>query len=615
MSRFYSHLKQINAWRRHTRSRLKWGLRQQVASLRRKLLDRHITFIGITGSAGKTTTVDLAAAALSAQGLCQKTKTFNSELAIIRAILDTGRRHRYCVAELAASGPGTLDIPIRVFRPEIAVITVIGRDHISAYADIEGIAAEKGKVVSALPADGTAVLNIDDPLVRAIGERCGRKVIWFGEAEGSTLRLVEARSRWPEPLSLSVAYEGTVYEVPTHLHGRHMALSVIAALGTALAAGVPLDAAIRAIASVLPSEGRMEAVDGGGGVTFIRDDWKSPGWSFTIPLEFLREAQATRKVAVIGTVSDTTGDSSKNYKRFCRQVREVADLVVFVGPHAHRAVRARQKEDDASIHGFSSIRQAVAFLDQQLREGDLVLLKGSNRADHLCRILLNRKQPVRCWRERCEKVIFCNACHQLLTPSGDTGFDPSTALLQGKPVTVLVGLGNPGEAFRNTAHNVGYRVLDALVLASGGSWADEPEGLVSRLDVAGETVMLLKPGAFINQSGPLVKRFLERVGGLPKSCTLIHDDADLALGEVRLKRDGGDAGHKGVRSVISALETVTFPRVRLGVRLSGDKRKTEQFVVAEFSAAEEAVCALMIETAAAQIHASLKRQSDGTADA
>jgi peptidyl-tRNA hydrolase len=80
-------------------------------------------------------------------------------------------------------------------------------------------------------------------------------------------------------------------------------------------------------------------------------------------------------------------------------------------------------------------------------------------------------------------------------------------------------------------------------------------------------------------------------------------------------RDGGDAGHKGVRSVISALETVTFPRVRLGVRLSGDKRKTEQFVVAEFSAAEEAVCALMIETAAAQIHASLKRQADGTADA
>src|SRR3990172_7377434 len=165
---------------------------------RRRLTD--VTFIGITGSAGKTTTKDLSATILSVFGPC--TSTFMSEnehVYIAQTILSATRRHQFCVVEVSGNRPNYLNLPIRLLKPDIAVLTVIARDHFQAFKSIEAIAAEKGKLVAALPPDGTAVLNFDDPLVRSIGERCNRRVIWVGKGEGATLRLREARSQWPGP--------------------------------------------------------------------------------------------------------------------------------------------------------------------------------------------------------------------------------------------------------------------------------------------------------------------------------------------------------------------------------------------------------------------------------
>ncbi len=392
------------------------------AILHRRRID-HVTFIGITGSAGKTTTKDLTATILANFGSCQKTHlSYNTLSSIVRTVRHTHKVHRYCVAELAAYGPGTLDMSLRVLKPDIAVITMIGRDHYSAFKSMEAIAAEKEKVVLALSPHGIAVLNIDDPLVRSIGERCKRRIIWFGKGAGATLRLREARSRWPDPLTLFFEYQNKTYEVRTQLHGTHMAIPVLASLGVALAADLPLEKAIVAIAQVQPTEGRMQAVTGDDGVVFIRDDMKAPHWSLNEPLVFLREARADRKVAIVGTISDSSGDATKRYKKFCRQIRECADLVVFVGPHAHRALRARQSESDTAIQGFSSIRYAATYLQTELRKGDLVLLKGSNKADHLVRLIINRACPIQCWKDRCGVDVFCDMCSNLYKPSPDIPF-------------------------------------------------------------------------------------------------------------------------------------------------------------------------------------------------
>jgi len=593
----------------HLRRGLKKRVRYYLARLHRRRLD-HLTFVGITGSAAKTTTADLSAAVLGQFGRCQKTHDFNALSDIVRTILKTGSAHRYCIAELAATGPGTLDLSVRVFKPDVAVLTVIGRDHYSAYKSMEAIAAEKGKVVLALPPGGTAVLNIDDPLVRAIGERCSRRIIWFGEGEGADLRLLEACSRWPEPLTLLVAFGNMTYEVRTQLHGVHMVTPVLAALGVAVATDIPLDKAITALMYVQPPDGRMQVVTGTDGVTFVRDDWKAPAWSLDAPLRLLKDAKADRKVAVMGTISDMTGDNGRNYREIARKVRECADLAVFVGPHAHRAVRARQNEKDTSIQGFPNIRQAADYLQSQLRKGDLVLLKGSHNADHLVRIILDRDGPIECWKDQCEKTIFCNRCPRLYTPSGNPVSHRLMDVNPGQERFVVVGLGNPDTSLRGTGHNMGHRVLDALAHDAGSPWKKEPEGLVSSMVLGGRTIRLFKPGAAMNSNGDMVGRFLERMGGAPQHCFIVHDDADLFLGDVRFKAEGGDAGHKGMRSVISALGTVAVPRVRLGIRRSNDKTKARRFILSKFSSEEEVTLSRSVEKASEILKKQLRDRID-----
>ncbi|MFZ1711751.1 MAG: Mur ligase family protein, partial [Nitrosomonas sp.] len=374
------------------------------------------TFIGITGSAGKTTTKNLSHLILSAFYPVISTEgTMNTPIIIAETLLATERRHRFCIMEIGAFKAGALDLPMRLLTPRIGILTNIGKDHFRAFEgkSIDGIAAEKAKLIKALPADGTAVLNIDDARVKAIGEQCRARIIWVGRDEGATIRLIEATSRYPEPLKLTIAYQGKTYNVITQLHGTQLALSVLSALGVAVAAGIPLEKAIPLLAEAWPEDGWMQIVDGGKGVTFIREDFKAPLWSLGASFQFLGEAAAIRKIAVIGSVSDFNGKSPSIYRRSAREATEYADIVIFVGQHAHRALRARKDENDQVLQGFATMREAADYLRSILQPGDLVLLKGSNKVDHLERLVFDRQQPIQCWQERCGLDRFCNHCSQL----------------------------------------------------------------------------------------------------------------------------------------------------------------------------------------------------------
>ncbi|MXS85794.1 aminoacyl-tRNA hydrolase [Nitrosomonas sp. HPC101] len=560
----------------------------------------NVCFIGITGSAGKTTTKDFSHLLLSAFYPVSGTlKSLNVALAVAETVLRTDRQHRFCLLEISAGKPRALDLPMRLFKPQIGILTVIGRDHFRAFKGIEGIAAEKEKLITGLPHNGVAILNIDDPRVKTIGERAPCRVIWVGAAEGATIRLLSATSCWPEPLKLRIAFQGEEYEILTQLHGTHLALSVLAALGVAVAVDIPLKKAIPVLQQAVPAEGRMQIVTDDEGVVFIRDDMKAPYWSLQAPLNFLKQAASPRKVAVIGTLSDFSGDLSAKYKQFAREIRQYADLVVFVGSNAHRALRARKDQDDQSLQGFSNIHDAAIYLKNELRRGDLVLLKGSNTADHLIRLIHDRNQPIQCWRDRCGLEIFCDDCKYLYdatqhTPDQATvsvNDEISTSLPKSSQLAVpgafvLVGLGNPGKEFEATPHNAGYQVLDRIAERFSGHWETIDEGLISLVNIDGNAVKLFKPAANMNVIGPVLRQFLANNGCTADHCTLIHDDMDLELGKVRLKHDGGDAGHRGVRSVITALGTDAVHRVRVGVRRPGDQRKAKDIVLTRFTPEE-----------------------------
>lgn len=579
---------------RHTAHLLRFWL----AMVHSKRLKK-VCFVGITGSAGKTTVKDLSANILTSSGECFSTpRSMNYPDGIAKIMLRMSPTLKYGVLEVSGGNPGGLDRPLRLFTPGIAVLTLVARDHFKAHKSLEAIAKEKSKLISALPANGIAVLNIDDPRVRSIGRSCNRQVIWVGESEGATLKLISARSKWPESLTLKVEYQGEIYEAKTSFHGKHLALSVLSALGVGLAAGIPLQKAISAAAEVKPPEGRMEIVSIERGVTFLRDDWKAPHWSFSAPLEFMAEAEAQRKILVIGTLSDYSLSASKLYPKVARQALEVGDIVIFVGPHAPRAAKAKRDPVTENLRTFSEIRDAAVFLNSILEPGDLVLLKGSNKADHLVRLMYHWQSPVSCWLSQCGIQDFCGNCSRLYRPvPTEAGSSAQTATTPGlTPIpltgndperTVLVGLGNPGSKYENTPHNAGYRVLDRIAARANASWVSYPEGMGCDVDIAGETVSLFKPAGKINNSGPSTLRFLSRNGVGINNCLVVHDEMDLSLGRAKLKEGGGDAGHRGLKSIITALGSHDFKRLRIGVRRADGTKATSTSVLQPFGASDE----------------------------
>jgi len=600
-------------WRR-IRARIRDAGRHHLALVRRSTLTR-TTFIGITGSAAKTTTKTLSAGILSVHGRCVTSPgSANEHFDIEWTILKTTRRHRFCVVEAGAPEPGYLDKSLRVIRPQIAVLTLIAREHYSAYHSIEAIAAEKSKILEVLPEGGIAILNIDDPLIRSIGERRSGKTIWVGRDEGATIRLLDSQSRWPDPLALRIRFDNTDYELPTRLHGTHLALPVLSALGVAVAAGLRFADAIHALARIEPLQGRMQ-IEHAEGVVFVRDDWKAPHWSFHAPLEFMRSARAPRKIVVIGSISDSPRSPSQRYAWAAKQALEVAELVVLIGTKSLSALKSNAPAGDRSVRAFLSVREAAQFLKAELRGGDLVLLKGTNPQDHLVRLLLDRQRPVQCWEMACRRKEFCGSCPRLYAPAAampptpslsaitevDTGIPTPIRTSTGRAIPIIVGLGNPGSRYRHTLHNVGHRALDALAKSAGSAWQERSEGWVSSAILEGREVTLFKPAVNMNESGAAIRTFLETTASTADDCIVVLDDTDIRLGDVRVKSQGGDSGHKGMRSIITALRTDAIPRIRIGVRPPGDSQRADELVLQRLSAEEETTLAEGLNKANAAI--------------
>lgn len=151
---------------------------------------------------------------------------------------------------------------------------------------------------------------------------------------------------------------------------------------------------------------------------------------------------------------------------------------------------------------------------------------------------------------------------------------------------VIVGLGNPGEKYEGTPHNLGYRVLDAIAASWAAQWRDGAICQVAAAGVGDELWLLMKPNVPVNGSGAVVKAVVDKLGVGVGAVTVVHDDMDLALGRVKVKTGGGDAGHKGVRSVAVVMKSAEFTRLRVGARRAGDCDSAKDLVLNALSESE-----------------------------
>jgi len=131
---------------------------------------------------------------------------------------------------------------------------------------------------------------------------------------------------------------------------------------------------------------------------------------------------------------------------------------------------------------------------------------------------------------------------------------------------LIVGLGNPGRGYANNRHNLGFMCLNHFARTQGIRF-DKKQGQarIGSGEVAGSKVILAKPQTYMNRSGQSVSRLVKKFNINPDDLIIIHDDLDLPLGTIRIRRSGGSGGHKGIDSIISYLESQDFPRLRIGI--------------------------------------------------
>jgi len=538
--------------------RLKRILVNQGCRAYRSALLRRPTFIAITGSCGKTTTKEFVHAILSQSMPGQKSPgNCNTAWHIPRIITSVRRNDRFCVVEVGADGRGALDGPLEVFRPRIGVVTNIGMDHYSHFRSVDAIATEKRKLVEALPAEGVAVLNADDPRVMAMASHCAGRVVTYGLSAEAAFRAKDVSSDWPKRLSLTACYEGREIRVQTQLLGTHWAPLVLAALAVAHEMGVPLESATAAVSEVPPFMARMSPVTMDYGVTFIRDDAKAPMWTIPSSLEVMRCARAKRKIAVIGTISDYTGNPPSRYRECAKQALDAVDYVFFVGRHANKVITAKTSAAGDRLQAFVNTAQLRRHLCEFLQPDDLVLLKGSDKVDHLGSIVTAARGT--------PEVLAAEVSGGSAQSEKAKSESLTAAWGSAPPDVFLVGLGNPERRHQGTPHNVGQEVIDLLAAQHGARWIEDGPMLVADIEFRGPRLLLVKVRTAVNDTGAALAAWARDADAFAQRAIVIFDDMDLALGAVRQKQKGSAGGHRGVQSLINALETEDFRRIKIGV--------------------------------------------------
>jgi UDP-N-acetylmuramoyl-tripeptide--D-alanyl-D-alanine ligase len=356
-----------------------------LARLARAVLDRlpGLTVVGLTGSSGKTTTKDLTAALVSRLGpTIAPAGSFNNELGHPYTVLKAGPDTGYLVLEMGARGVGHIRHLAQAAPPRIGVVLNVGVAHLGEFGSVEQIALAKGELVEALPADGLAVLNADDPRVRAMAGRTAASVWLVGEADDAQLRAVDVALDDAGRASYTLRTPAGSVPVRLAVAGRHQVGNTLAAAAVALRLGLDLSEVADALAeAVLVSTRRMDVFQRADGVTVIDDSYNANPGSMAAALRALVAMRTGgRRVAVLGYMAELGGYERAGHEEVGRLAAQLGvDRVIVVGgqaaPIQDGAGSVADWKGSAVLVGEQD--DAVALLRTELADGDIVLVKGS----------------------------------------------------------------------------------------------------------------------------------------------------------------------------------------------------------------------------------------------
>ena len=381
----------------------------------RRLMFR-TTFIVISGSVGKSTCKETIGLVLGSRFRTIRTQGgSNHYKGALTTTLRVRPWHRFAVLEIGITAPGQMVRFARALRPDVAVLTSVARTHTMNFKSLETTAHEKSRLVEGVRPGGLAILNDDNPWLAAYDPPPSVRVLRYGNTARSVMSVSDVRSSWPERLTFTaVPREGEPVTISTRYVGKHWVGSLLPSLIVAKEAGMSMTEAAEALAKCEPMERRLSPVAMANGATILRDELNGSVDTLSAALKVFEEATAKRKMIVFTDVSDSSQKPRTRVRDVGKTAARIADAAIFLGEHGEHGARAAVLGGMSpdQVWSFINVEDGARQLKQELREGDLVLLRG-RRVDHLARVYLALTQEVTCWRNLCPKSIQCEKCRFL----------------------------------------------------------------------------------------------------------------------------------------------------------------------------------------------------------
>ncbi|MDP2661023.1 MAG: UDP-N-acetylmuramoyl-tripeptide--D-alanyl-D-alanine ligase [Dehalococcoidia bacterium] len=347
------------------------GLRRLAAYWRQK---HSVNVVGVTGSVGKSSTKELIASVLSTRFRVLKNEgNLNTEIGLPMVILGLDSSIEQMVLEMGMYGPGEIRQLCEIARPNIGVVTNVGHSHLERLGSLEDVTSAKKELVECLPETGVAILNGDDPLVRAMGANLRARALTFGLDPALDIWADGLESKGLEGISFILHHGQDSVPMKVRLLGRHSVHTALAAAAVGIAEGLTWVEITAGLEKA--QEFRLLPTPGLRGSLIIDDSYNASPASTLAALDLLSEIEG-RKIAVLGDMRELGPYEVEGHLRVGKRAAHVVDILVVLG---EKAALAGNEAAAAGAHVVfaSSREEASARLLNILQEGDVVLVKGS----------------------------------------------------------------------------------------------------------------------------------------------------------------------------------------------------------------------------------------------
>ena len=340
-----------------------------------------IPYVAVTGSVGKTTTKDMVAAVLSVKYRVLKTEgNFNNDIGLPLTLLRLDSSHQICVLEMGMDHAGEIDYLSELVEPDVALITNVGDSHIENLGSREAIFAAKCEIFHHLRANGTAILNGDDPMLATLKGKLPQTTLMVGSGEGLDYTAFDVESNGASHISCQVKTPRSKFQADIPALGTHMIYPTLMAAAVGELYGMEADEITRGIRAFLPTKMRMNVVTCPGDVVILNDAYNANPQSMRAAAAVLGDARGRRRVAVVGDMKELGTNSAMFHQMVGGYFAQAGvDRLIAIGDlakyMAQGAVEAGMSQEQVSY--FPDLEQAKDALEREIRAGVTILVKAS----------------------------------------------------------------------------------------------------------------------------------------------------------------------------------------------------------------------------------------------